>query len=81
MVNRLHPDTKVAEDELLDVVVETCVIKEETDNPRFQCRTYSEIVYSLDNFFNQADFLKLIFLSTAPLGERNNCFPDASGML
>jgi metallo-beta-lactamase family protein len=66
--DRLHNDTKVAEDELLNVVVETCVNKGgKLIIPAFSVGRTQEIVYSLNNFFNQSRLPKVDIFVDSPL--------------
>ena len=66
--DRLHNDNKVAEDELLDIVVETCVNKGgKLIIPAFSVGRTQEIVYSLDSFFNQGRLPKVDIFVDSPL--------------
>jgi metallo-beta-lactamase family protein len=66
--DRLHHDTQVAEDELLKVVVETCVNKGgKLIIPAFSVGRTQEVVYSLDNFFNQGRLPKIDIFVDSPL--------------
>jgi metallo-beta-lactamase family protein len=66
--DRLHPNTQVAEDELLKVVVETCVNKGgKLIIPAFSVGRTQEVVYSLDNFFNQGRLPKIDIFVDSPL--------------
>ena len=52
--DRLHMDVKAAEEELLNIVVDTCVNKGgKLIIPAFSVGRTQEIVYDLNNFFNQ----------------------------
>jgi metallo-beta-lactamase family protein len=66
--DRLHHDARVAEDELLNVVVETCVNKRgKLIIPAFSVGRTQEVVYSLDNFFNQGRLPKIDIFVDSPL--------------
>lgn len=66
--DRLHHDTQEAEDELLGVVVETCVNKGgKLIIPAFSVGRTQEIVYSLDNFYNQGRLPKIDIFVDSPL--------------
>jgi metallo-beta-lactamase family protein len=66
--DRLHHDALAAEDELLKVVVETCVNKGgKLIIPAFSVGRTQEIVYSLDNFFNQGRLPKVDIFVDSPL--------------
>ena len=66
--DRLHADTQVAEDELLNVVVETCVNKSgKLIIPAFSVGRTQEIVYSLDSFFNKGRLPKIDIFVDSPL--------------
>jgi metallo-beta-lactamase family protein len=66
--DRLHPTTNDARDELLDVVVETCLHKGgKVIIPAFSVGRTQEIVYSLNNFFNQGRLPKIDIFVDSPL--------------
>ena len=52
--DRLHKDVKAAEEELLSIVINTCVNNGgKLIIPAFSVGRTQEIVYALNNFFNQ----------------------------
>jgi metallo-beta-lactamase family protein len=66
--DRLHIATKAAEDELLDVVINTCI----RDGgkliiPAFSVGRTQEIVYTLNRFFNQGRLPKIDIFVDSPL--------------
>jgi metallo-beta-lactamase family protein len=66
--DRLHHDNQVAEDDLLNVVVETCVKKGgKLIIPAFSVGRTQEIVYSLNNFFHQGRLPKIDIFVDSPL--------------
>jgi metallo-beta-lactamase family protein len=66
--DRLHNDTKVAEEELLNVLVETCVNKGgKLIIPAFSVGRTQEIVFSLNTFFNQGRLPKIDIFVDSPL--------------
>ncbi|HPT20862.1 MAG TPA: MBL fold metallo-hydrolase [Bacteroidales bacterium] len=66
--DRLHDDRQVSEDELLSVVVETCVEKKgKLIIPAFSVGRTQEIVYSLNNFFNAGRLPKVDIFVDSPL--------------
>jgi metallo-beta-lactamase family protein len=66
--NRLHNDMQVVEDELLNIVIETCVNKGgKLIIPAFSVGRTQEIVYSLDSFFNQGRLPKVDIFVDSPL--------------
>ena len=66
--DRLHHDTQVAEDELLKVVSETCITKGgKLIIPAFSVGRTQEVVYSLNNFFNQHRLPKIDIFIDSPL--------------
>ncbi len=66
--DRLHHDAKAAEEELLDVVVATCVNKGgKLIIPAFSVGRTQEIVYALNNFFNQGRLPKIDVYVDSPL--------------
>lgn len=66
--DRLHIDTYVAEEELLNIVVETCVNKGgKLIIPAFSVGRTQEIVFALNNFFNQGRLPKIDVFVDSPL--------------
>ena len=66
--DRLHNDNQTAEDELLKVVVETCINKGgKLIIPAFSVGRTQEVVYSLNNFFNQGRLPKIDIFIDSPL--------------
>ena len=66
--DRLHNDTVVAEEELLNVVVDTCVNKSgKLIIPAFSVGRTQQIVFSLNNFFNQGRLPKVDIFVDSPL--------------
>jgi metallo-beta-lactamase family protein len=66
--DRLHHDVKVAEEELLKVVIETCVTKGgKLIIPAFSVGRTQEIVFALNNFFNQGRLPKVDVFVDSPL--------------
>jgi metallo-beta-lactamase family protein len=66
--DRLHVDTKVAEEELLNVVVDTCVNKGgKLIIPAFSVGRTQEIVFALNNFFNQRRLPEVDVFVDSPL--------------
>jgi len=66
--DRLHKDTASAEEELLDVVIGTCVNKGgKLIIPSFSVGRTQEVVYSLNNFFNQGRLPKIEIFVDSPL--------------
>jgi metallo-beta-lactamase family protein len=66
--DRLHHDTQAAEEELLDIVVQTCVNKGgKLIIPSFSVGRTQEVVYSLNNFFNQGRLPKIDIFVDSPL--------------
>ncbi len=66
--NRLHEQHEQAENELLDVLIETCVKKQgKLLIPSFSVGRTQEIVYSLNNFFNQGRLPKIDIFVDSPL--------------
>jgi len=66
--DRLHKDLNETEDELLNVVVETCVNKGgKLIIPSFAVGRTQEIVYSLNNFFNSGKLPKIDIYVDSPL--------------
>jgi metallo-beta-lactamase family protein len=66
--DRLHIDTKAAEDELLDIVINTC-IKDggKLIIPAFSVGRTQEIVYTLNTFFNNGRLPKIDIFVDSPL--------------
>ncbi len=66
--DRLHNDTVMAEEELLNVVVNTCVNKGgKLIIPAFSVGRTQEIVFSLNNFFNQGKLPRIDIFVDSPL--------------
>ncbi|TAL62736.1 MAG: MBL fold metallo-hydrolase [Bacteroidetes bacterium] len=66
--DRLHHDVKAAEEELLNVVVETCVNKGgKLIIPAFSVGRTQEVVYALNNFFNLGRLPKVDVFVDSPL--------------
>ncbi len=66
--DRLHHDNKMAEDELLHVLIETCVDKGgKLIIPAFSVGRTQEIVFALNNFFNQGRLPKIDIFVDSPL--------------
>jgi metallo-beta-lactamase family protein len=66
--DRLHPDSKETQDELLRVVNETCVNKGgKLIIPSFSVGRTQELVYSLNSFFNQGRLPKVDIYVDSPL--------------
>jgi metallo-beta-lactamase family protein len=66
--DRLHQDHESAEDELLNVVIDTCVKKSgKLIIPAFSVGRTQEIVFSLNNFFNQGRLPKVDIYVDSPL--------------
>ncbi|MBK8882273.1 MAG: MBL fold metallo-hydrolase [Bacteroidales bacterium] len=66
--DRLHKDVKAAEEELLDVVVDTCVNKGgKLIIPAFSVGRTQEIVFALNNFSNQHRLPKIDIYVDSPL--------------
>jgi len=66
--DRLHYDVQVAEEELLKVVVDTCVNKGgKLIIPAFSVGRTQEVVYALNNFFNQGRLPKVDVFVDSPL--------------
>jgi metallo-beta-lactamase family protein len=66
--DRLHNDTKEAEEELLHVVIDTCVNKRgKLIIPAFSVGRTQEIVYALNGFFNQGKLPKIDVFVDSPL--------------
>ncbi|MCE5345852.1 MAG: MBL fold metallo-hydrolase [Bacteroidales bacterium] len=66
--DRLHDDKKVSEEELLDVVVQTCVEKRgKLIIPAFSVGRTQQIVFALNNFFNEGRLPKVDIFVDSPL--------------
>jgi metallo-beta-lactamase family protein len=66
--DRLHNDAKVAEEELLNVVIDTCVNKGgKLIIPAFSVGRTQEIVFALNNFFNEGRLPKVDVFVDSPL--------------
>jgi metallo-beta-lactamase family protein len=66
--DRLHHDVEVAEEELLKIVIETCVNKGgKLIIPAFSVGRTQEIVFALNNFFNQGRLPKVDVFVDSPL--------------
>jgi metallo-beta-lactamase family protein len=66
--DRLHAEPKQAEEELLNVIIDTCVSKKgKLIIPSFSVGRTQEIVYSLNNFFNQGKLPKVDIYVDSPL--------------
>jgi metallo-beta-lactamase family protein len=66
--DRLHQDAKAAEEELLNVLIDTCVNKGgKLIIPAFSVGRTQEIVYALNNFFNQGRLPKIDVYVDSPL--------------
>jgi metallo-beta-lactamase family protein len=66
--DRLHQDVQSAEEELLGVVIDTCVNKGgKLIIPAFSVGRTQEVVYALNNFFNQGRLPKIDIFVDSPL--------------
>jgi len=66
--DRLHKDKTGAEDDLLEVLINTCVNKGgKLIIPSFSVGRTQEVVYSLDKFFNQGRLPKIDIFVDSPL--------------
>jgi metallo-beta-lactamase family protein len=66
--DRLHKDREESENELLDIVVQTCLSKGgKLIIPSFSVGRTQEVVYSLNNFFNQGRLPKIDIFVDSPL--------------
>jgi metallo-beta-lactamase family protein len=66
--DRLHHDVQAAEEELLKIVVETCVNKGgKLIIPAFSVGRTQEIVFAFNNFFNQGTLPKIDVFVDSPL--------------
>jgi metallo-beta-lactamase family protein len=66
--DRLHQNSQTAEEELLNVVVDTCVKKGgKLIIPAFSVGRTQEVVFTLNNFFNQGRLPKIDIFVDSPL--------------
>lgn len=66
--NRLHEHINIAEDKLLDVIKRTCVEKRgKVIIPSFSVGRTQEVIYSLNNFFNEGKLPKINIYVDSPL--------------
>ncbi len=66
--DRLHKDVQAAEEELLNTVIETCVNKGgKLIIPAFSVGRTQEIVYALNNYFNQGKLPEIDMFVDSPL--------------
>jgi metallo-beta-lactamase family protein len=66
--DRLHQDSEMAEEELLDIVIDTCVTKAgKLIIPAFSVGRTQEIVFALNNFFNAGRLPKIDIFVDSPL--------------
>lgn len=66
--DRVHQDTESADKELLDTIIHTCVNKGgKVIIPSFSVGRTQEIVYSLNNFFNQGKLPRIEIFVDSPL--------------
>jgi metallo-beta-lactamase family protein len=66
--DRLHQDSREAEEDLLKVVVDTCITKGgKLIIPAFSVGRTQEIVFSLNNFFNEGRLPKIDIFVDSPL--------------
>jgi metallo-beta-lactamase family protein len=66
--NRLHEVTKIAEEKLLDVIKKTCIEKNgKLIIPSFSVGRTQEVIYSLNNFFNEGKLPKINIYVDSPL--------------
>ncbi len=66
--DRLHNPSEAAEEELLDVVINTCVNKGgKVIIPAFSVGRTQEVVYALNNFFNEGRLPKVDIFVDSPL--------------
>jgi metallo-beta-lactamase family protein len=66
--DRLHEDSRMAEEELLKVLVDTCVTKGgKLIIPAFSVGRTQEIVFSLNNYFNEGRLPKIDMFVDSPL--------------
>jgi metallo-beta-lactamase family protein len=66
--NRLHESTVVAEDKLLEIIKDTCVSKKgKLIIPSFSVGRTQEVIYSLNNFYNNRKLPKIKVFVDSPL--------------
>jgi metallo-beta-lactamase family protein len=66
--DRIHNDNKEAEDELLEILVETCVHKRgKLIIPAFSVGRTQEVVYTLNGFFNEGKLPRVNIYVDSPL--------------
>jgi len=66
--NRLHEDGKIAEEKLLDIIKNTCIVKRgKVIIPSFSVGRTQEVIYSLNNFFNEGKLPKINIFVDSPL--------------
>jgi metallo-beta-lactamase family protein len=66
--NRLHSSVEESEDELLKIVYETCVVKRgKLIIPAFSVGRTQDVVYTLNNFYNQNRLPKINIYVDSPL--------------
>lgn len=66
--DRLHAEAKVANDELLSVLVDTCMNKKgKLIIPAFSVGRTQEIIYAFNNFFNQGRLPRIDIFVDSPL--------------
>ncbi len=66
--DRLHPDNEAAEEELLEVLIRTCLEKGgKLIIPSFSVGRTQEIVYALNNFFNSGKLPRVDIFVDSPL--------------
>ena len=66
--DRLHKDRQAADEELLNIVIDTCVRKGgKLIIPSFSVGRTQEIVYSLNNFFNEGKLPRIEIFVDSPL--------------
>jgi len=66
--DRLHSDQKTSDDELLDVITQTCINKGgRVIIPSFSVGRTQEIVYSLNNFYNERKLPRIEIYVDSPL--------------
>jgi metallo-beta-lactamase family protein len=66
--NRLHESTMIAEEKLLEVIRKTCIEKKgKLIIPSFSVGRTQEVIYSLNNFYNNGQLPKLKVFVDSPL--------------
>ena len=84
--NRLHESTVVAEDKLLETIHKTCVEKQgKLIIPSFSIGRTQEVIYSLNNFYNEGKLPKIKVYVDSPLSVNatnifrlhSECFNDS----